>query len=208
MTQHINGEFSAEAVRKEGIKLGVYLGVLSLAISIISVYALLNAANFKIASMITGGIGLVAMIALSAYFSVMLRKSAGGFWSFSQALKGIFTMLAIAVIISSLGTTVFNVISTEPQQAIFDKTINMTIETMESAGLDDDLIDKQIAELEKTRDEMRSFSIGQVLKALGVSLIMYFVFALILAAILKRERPAFLQANNPGDAAHPWQDNN
>lgn len=208
MTQTINGDFSAESVKKDGIRLGVYLGILSLVISIVSLYALLNAANFKVASMITGGVGMVLMIALAAYFSVMLRKSAGGFWTFSQALKGIFTMLAIGVIISSVGSTLFNVVNPEPQQVIFDKTINMTIETLESAGLDDDLIDKQVADLEKKRDEMRTFSIGLVLKGLGVSLIMYFVFALVLAAILKRERPAFLQVNNPGDAAHPWQDNN
>ncbi|GHE30603.1 DUF4199 domain-containing protein [Sphingobacterium griseoflavum] len=208
MTQHIHTDFSAESVRREGIKLGVYLGILSLVISIVSLYVLLNATNFTVTSMITGGIGMVAMIALSAYFAVILRKSAGGFWSFSQALKGIFIMLAIGVIISSVGTTLFNLVNPEPQQTIFDKTINMTIETLESAGADDDLIDKQVADLEKKRDELRTFSFGLVLKALGVSLIMYFVFALILAAILKRERPAFLQVSNPADEAHPWQDSN
>ncbi|MFD1771015.1 DUF4199 domain-containing protein [Sphingobacterium suaedae] len=205
MNQDMHGAFPADEVKKEGIKFGIYLGIIALVVSIVSMYVLMNSGNFKMSSMITGGLTLVVMIALSAYFAVGLRKAAGGFWNFSQALKSIFTMLAIAVIISSIGGAVFNLVNPEPQQIIFDKTINMTIETMESIGADDDLIDKQVADLEKTRDELREFSIGQTLKGLGVSLIMYFVFALILAAILKRERPAFLQSN-PGDSAHPWQD--
>jgi len=208
MTTDFNNGFSAEAVRKDGIRLGIYLGVLSLVISIVSLYALVNTSNFKIGSMVTGGLGIILMIGFSAYFAIMLRKSAGGFWTFSEALKGIFTMLAISVVISTIGTSVFNLINPEPQQIIFDRTINFTIETMESAGLEDDIIDKQVADLEKTRDEMRNFSIGQALKALGVSLIMYFVFALILAAILKREKPAFLTVNQGGDDAHPWQEKN
>ncbi|TDS12250.1 DUF4199 domain-containing protein [Sphingobacterium paludis] len=208
MSTDLNNEFSAEAVRKDGIRLGLYLGVLSLVINIVSFYVLANSTNFKVASLVTGGLGIVLLIGLSAYFAVVLRKSAGGFWTFSEALKGIFTMLAVSVILSTVGTTVFNLVKPELQQIIFDKTINFTIETMESVGADDDRIDKQVADLEKTRDEAQTFSIGQTLKGLGVSLIMYFVFALILAAILKREKPAFLNIPQPGDGAHPWQDKN
>src|SRR5690606_3701720 len=155
---------------------------------------------------VTGGISFVLMIALSAYFAVLLRRVAGGFWNFRQALKGIIIMLDITVIISTVGGALFNWVNPEPQQDVVDKTINLTIETMESIGADDDLIDKQVADLEKQRDELREFSIGQNLKGLGVALIMYFIFALILAAILKRERPAFLPVqddwNQEGDVGH------
>lgn len=199
MNQDFNEEFAAEAVKKEGIKYGVYLGIISLVVSIVSMYLLVSSSDFKMISMIAGGASLVVMIALTAYFAVLLRTVAGGFWTFSQALKGIFTMLAIAVIISSIGSAVFNVIVPEPQQVVFDKTINLTIETMESMGVGEDLIDKQVADLEKTRDELRTFSVGQTLKGLGVNLIMYFVFALILAAILKREKPAFLKVKRNVD---------
>ena len=212
MNHDFNSTFPVEEVKKEGVKYGVYLGVISLVISIISMYVLVNSSDFKISSMVTGGISFVLMIALSAYFAVLLRRVAGGFWNFSQALKGIFIMLAITVIISTIGGALFNLVNPEPQQIVFDKTINLTIETMESIGADDDLIDKQVADLEKQRDELRKFSIGQNLKGLGVALIMYFIFALILAAILKRERPAFLPVQNDwnqeGDAGHrkPEQD--
>ncbi|HLT88337.1 MAG TPA: DUF4199 domain-containing protein [Sphingobacterium sp.] len=196
MNQDFNSTFPTEEVKKEGIKYGIYLGIISLVISIVSMYVLVNSSDFKISSIITGSISFVLMIALAAYFAVLLRKVAGGFWNFSQALKGIFVMLAISVIISTVGGALFNLANPEPQQIVFDKTINLTIETMESIGADDDLIDKQVADLEKQRDELREFSIGQNLKGLGIALIMYFVFALILAAILKRERPAFLPVQN------------
>ncbi len=196
MNHDFNSTFPAEEVKKEGIKYGIYLGIIALVISIVSMYVLVNSSDFKISSIITGSVSFVLMIALSAYFAVLLRKVAGGFWNFSQALKGIFVMLAISVIISTVGGALFNLANPEPQQIVFDKTINLTIETMESIGADDDLIDKQVADLEKQRDELREFSIGQNLKGLGIALIMYFVFALILAAILKRERPGFLPIQN------------
>lgn len=196
MNHDFNSTFPSEEIKKEGIKYGVYLGIISLVISIVSMYVLVNSSDFKISSIVTGSVSFVLMIALSAYFAVLLRKVAGGFWNFSQALKGIFVMLAISVIISTVGGALFNLANPEPQQIVFDKTINLTIETMESIGADDDLIDKQVADLEKQRDELREFSIGQNLKGLGIALIMYFVFALILAAILKRERPGFLPVQN------------
>ena len=193
MDQDLNTTFPADEVKKEGIKYGVYLGIISLVISIVSVYMLVNSSNFKISSMITGGVTLVLTIGLSVYFAALLRKVAGGFWNFSQALKGIFVMLAISVVISVVGTTLFNVVNPEPQQIVFDKTINLAIETMEGMGADDDVIDKQVADLEQERDALREFSFGKSVQGLGVSLIIYFIFALILAAILKREKPVFLR---------------
>lgn len=196
MNQDFNSTFPTEDVKKEGIKYGIYLGIISLMMSIVSTYVLVNSSNFKISSIVTGATALILLIALSAYFGVLIRKIAGGFWSFSEALKGIFIMLAISVIISTVGGAIFNVVNPEPQQIIFDKTINNTIEMMEDMGADDDLIDKQVADLEQTRDSMREFSFMQTFKGLGVALIMYFVLALILAAILKREKPIFLRVPN------------
>ncbi|SFT17083.1 Protein of unknown function [Sphingobacterium wenxiniae] len=201
--------FPEAEVRKESIKNGIYIGVIVLILNIVSVYMLVNVANFQMASIVSSGLFFVILIALAVYFSSLLRKVAGGFWSFSQALKHIFLMLAISVLISQFGSAVFNAINPEPQQIVFDKTINFTIETLESVGADDEMIDKQVAELEKTREELRSFSLGQTLKGVGITLIMYFVFSLILAAIFKRERPAFMSAvDNTDNSAHPWQDNN
>lgn len=199
MNQDLNSAFPTEEVKKEGIKYGVYLGVISLVINILSTYVLVNSTNFKTSSIATGAIALVLLIALSAYFAVLIRKVAGGFWGFSEALKGIFIMLAISVIISTVGGAVFNAVNPEPQQIVFDKTINNTIEMMEDMGADDDLIDKQVADLEQKRDSMREFSFMQTLKGLGVALIMYFILALILAAILKRERPVFLTVPQQND---------
>jgi len=196
MSQDFNTSFPTQEIKSEGIKFGIYLGIISLAISIVSSYVLMNSTDFGTSSMVVGGVTFIVMIGLSVYFSLLLRKVAGGFWNFSQALKGIFVMLAIAVVISSIGAAIFNFIDPEPQQVIIDKTINKTIETMEGLGMDDDLIDSQIATIEQSRDAAKGFSVGQTLKGTAISLIMYFVFALILAAILKRERPGFLNIPN------------
>ena len=199
--------FPEAEVRKDSIKYGVYIGIIVLVLSIVSVYMLINASSFQMASIISSGLFFVILIALAVYFASLLRKVAGGYWNFSQALKNIFLMLAISVLISQIGSAIFNAVNPEPQQIVFDKTINFTIETLESVGADDEMIDKQVAELEKAREELRAFSIGQTLKGIGITLIMYFVFSLILAAIFKREKPAFLNTVDQGDAnTQPWQE--
>ncbi|WDF70108.1 DUF4199 domain-containing protein [Sphingobacterium oryzagri] len=208
MTLEINDEFPEQQVKKEAIKLGIYLGILSLVIGIVSMFVLAATTNFTVTSALLTGFTVLFSIGISAYFAIQLRKTAGGFWTFSQALKSIVIMFTISVVLSSVGTAIFNVVMPEQQQIIFDKTINFMIESLESAGASDDVIDKQVADLEKARDESREFSIGRLVKGLGVNLIVYFVFALILAAILKREKPMFLKVDNAGDAAHPWQENN
>ena len=86
MSTDFNNEYAAEAVKKDGIKLGIFLGVLSLVINIVSFYVLANSTNFKTASLTTGGISILLIIGFSAYFAVVLRKSAGGFWTFSDCL--------------------------------------------------------------------------------------------------------------------------
>jgi len=189
MTNDTNTAFPDAEVRNEGVKYGIYLGVIMLAIGIVSAYLLMSATNFLKASLISGTLSIFVLIGLSAYFSRLLRSAGGGYWSFSQALKGIFAMLAIGALIVQVGTAAFNAIEPEPQRVVFDKAINSTIETLESAGADDEMIDKQVAELEKQRENLSTFSLGQTLKGLGVTLIMYFVFALVLAAVFKKERP-------------------
>src|SRR5690606_41308057 len=115
MNHDFNSTFPVEEVKKEGIKYGVYLGIISLVISIISMYVLLNSPEFKISSMVTGGISFVLMIALSAYFAVLLRRVAGGLWNFSEELRGSCIRLGMTGIMSTVGGAVGDVVNPEPQ---------------------------------------------------------------------------------------------
>jgi len=192
MFEETNEPFPEKKVGKEGQKYGAYLGVILLAMGIASTYLVMNASNFLVASLLSSGVHFIVLVGLAAYFSLEMRKIADGYWTFKQAFRGIFTMMVIVAAIVQIGTAAFNAIDPEPQQKVFDKSINATIEMLENAGTDDEAIDKQVAELEKQREGLDTFSLGQTLKGLGISLVMYAVFALILAAVFKKERPVLI----------------
>jgi len=192
MFEETNEPFPEKKVGKEGQKYGAYLGAILLALGIASTYLVMNASNFWLAGLVSTGVHFIVLVGLAAYFSLEMRKTAGGYWTFKQAFRGIFTMLAIVVVIVQLGTAAFNAIDPEPQQKVFDKSVNASIEMLENVGADDEMLDKQVTELEKQREDLGTFSLGQTLKGLGLSLVMYAVFALILAAFIKKERPVLI----------------
>lgn len=101
-------------------------------------------------------------------------------------------MLAISTLISTFGTQLYvNYVNPELQEKVLTHTINLTIDYMEKNNVPDNVIDSRVAELEKQVDAIGSITIGQVLKGLAVTLLMQFLFALLLAALTKREKPVF-----------------
>jgi len=195
MFEETNEPFPDKKVGKEGQKYGIYLGVILLAMGITSTYLVMNASNFVLAGIVSGVVYFIVLAGLAAYFSLEMRKAAGGYWTFRQAFRGIFIMLAVVVVIVQLGTTAFNAIDPEPQQKVFDQSVKSMIDNFENLGVDEEMIDKQVAEMEKKREEAGTFSVSNTMKTLGISLVMYAVFGLILAAIFKRKRPVF--GNDP-----------
>ncbi len=191
MNHDFNSTFPTEEVKKEGIKYGIYLGVISLIIFIATTYIIKHTDDFKITQAICAVVNFILVVALSIFFSIKLRKISGGFWSFSQALKNIGLMLIVSVLISELGGVLFRIVDSEPYQVYVDKQINYTIEAFEELGLDD-MIDRTVANLESTRE----LSVKDIMGNVILWVIIYFIFALILAAILKRERPVFLPVQN------------
>ncbi len=105
-------------------------------------------------------------------------------------------MLAISTIISTIGTQIYvNFINPELQEKVVTHTINVTIDYMEKNNIPDEVIDSKIAELEKQVDSIGKITFGQIFKGLAITLLFQFVFALILAALSKRERLVYAQDN-------------
>ncbi|MGO1520473.1 MAG: DUF4199 domain-containing protein, partial [Sphingobacterium sp.] len=77
----------------------------------------------------------------------------------------------------------------------------------EETNTPDEQIDTVLEMLDQQKEALGSLSFGQVFKGLFVSLLLYFVLALILAAIFKKDKPVFLKANagDQQEGSHPWQ---
>ncbi|QIH33149.1 DUF4199 domain-containing protein [Sphingobacterium sp. DR205] len=189
-----NAGFDAVIDKKKSIIYGVVLGVISFVLGLIVLFVVKDLTSFWGVMSMSFIVNTGIFVIISALFSFSLRKANGGYWSFSIALKSIFMMLAISTIISTIGTQVYvNFVNPTLQEQVVTHTINVTIEYMEKNNVPDEIIDSKIAELEKQVDEIGKITLGQIFKGLAITLLFQFVFALLLSALSKREKPVFAQ---------------
>ncbi|WP_312192367.1 DUF4199 domain-containing protein [Sphingobacterium sp.] len=189
--------FDAVIDKKKSIIYGAVLGIISFSLGLAVLFVVKDLNSFwGVMSMsFIVSIGVYAIV--SAIFAFSLRKSNGGYWNFSIALKSIFMMLALATVISTIGTQIYvNYINPALQEKVVTHTINVTIEYMEKNNIPDNIIDEKIAELEKQVDSIGKITVGQILKGLAITLMFQFVFALLLSALTKRERLLIKQDQN------------
>ncbi|RKO72963.1 DUF4199 domain-containing protein [Sphingobacterium puteale] len=189
-----NAGFDAVIDKKKSIIYGVILGVISFVLGLIVLFVVKDLTSFWGVMSMSFIVNTGIFVIISALFSFSLRKANGGYWSFSIALKSIFMMLAISTIISTIGTQVYvNFVNPTLQEQVVTHTINVTIEYMEKNNVPDEVIDSKIAELEKQVDEIGKITLGQIFKGLAITLLFQFVFALLLSALSKKEKPVFAQ---------------
>ncbi|WP_051189779.1 DUF4199 domain-containing protein [Daejeonella oryzae] len=146
-------------------------------------------------SFVFTGIQILIGIGLAVYFCLDMRKQVGGYWSFKEALGSIFLMFFVQAIIVFFFTIIFAKFL-EPDYAVKMKEIVSvsTQEMLEKMGMDQDKIDEAMAESDKRLEEQFNPGIKQILIGLATVAIMYFVGALIFAAIFKKDRPVFLNS--------------
>jgi len=138
-------------------------------------------------------IQFVVGIGLAIYFTLEIRKQIGGFWSFKEALKNIFILFIIPTIVVYFFSIIFGKwIEPDYPAKITEISLNATTEMMESMTTDQEVIDETIAEMEKGLEKQFNPGIMDILQSISISALIYFVGALIWAAIFKRDRPVFI----------------
>lgn len=136
---------------------------------------------------------IVIGIGLAIYFTLEIRRQIGGFWTYREAISAIFVLLITPSIILFFFSFAFGKwIEPEYNNIIAEATLNATTELMEKITTDQELIDKTISDTELALEKQLNPSFMDVVKSLGFSVLMYFIIALVWAAIFKRDRPIFL----------------
>lgn len=182
-------EGSIENLNKAAATNGAILGAISFVITILIYYmapALLGSMMF--------GFGIMAVsLVLYIFFTIDLRKKIGGFWSFKEALRGIFLMAFISGVISLLANYVFyNFIEPGAYDKISGFVVDGLTTTFENQGMSQEAIDSTIEKMRESLRSQYSPTIGDLLKSLGFAIIIQFVMSLIFAAIFKKEHPVFI----------------
>lgn len=181
-------ELTLQNLNKVASTNGIIVGILSVMIGIIVYYAapsLLGSMAFGIAS------GVVSLL-IYIFFTIDTRKKIGGFWTFREALKGIFLMAFVAGLLYSVVNYAFyKFIEPNAFETVATYMEEGTSSTLEKMGMDQDKIDEAINGQMEAIKEQYNPTIGQFFKNLGIAVLVQFVMSLIFAAIFKKEPPLF-----------------
>jgi len=175
-------------LNKNAINNGIIIAVITIAIQLLTYYAapqLLGATWYGI---------VISLLSLVIYivFTLDLRKKVGGFWTFKQALTGIFIMSLIANAVSSVFNFVFyKFIEPNAYDKVKGYVADGLTATFEKMGMSGAAMDDAI---EKATESLKSqYQPGPLdfLKNIAIAILIGFVFSLIFAAIFKKNPPIF-----------------
>lgn len=181
-------------LKKEALKNGAIWGAINIVIFLVTWYimpSLMSSYGYL-------AITVIIAILLIVYFCTEMRKKAGGYWSFSEALWPIVGMFLMNMTIVFVFTIVFGKFI-DPTYPV--KMKEMSMESMEKmmesiGGGDDAMIAEQMRNADERFEKQFNPNFKEMIFQYGLAAVMYFVFALIFALIFKK--------NNP----NPWGDPN
>ncbi|MBY0543724.1 MAG: DUF4199 domain-containing protein [Sphingobacteriaceae bacterium] len=173
-------------LKTEALKNGAIWGGINLFIFLVTWYIMPS----LMSSYWYAGLSAVIGIALAVFFCLDLRKKAGGYWSFGEALWPIFAMFLTSMAIVFLFTVVFGKFI-DPTYPVKMKELSMatTEKMMNSMGMSDDALDAAMAKAAENADKQFTPTFGQAVQGFGIAAIMYFIGALIFALIFKKTNP-------------------
>ncbi|MES2652946.1 MAG: DUF4199 domain-containing protein [Bacteroidota bacterium] len=173
-------------LKKEALKNGAIWGAINIVIFLVTWYAMPT----LMSSYWYVGISVIIGILLAVYFCIELRKKAGGYWSFSEALWPIVAMFLMNMTLVFLFTIAFGKFI-DPTYPVKMKEISMesTAKLMETIGGDEATVAQEMSKAEERFDKQFNPDFKEGVFQYGLSAIMYFVFALIFTLIFKKNNP-------------------
>ena len=178
-------------VKSLAVKNGLIWAAINIAIFLVIYYVKVD----LMGSFAFTGIQMLVGIGLAVYFCIDMRKQIGGYWSFKEALSNIFIMFFVQALVVYFFTVIFAKFI-EPDYVVQMKEITQKSATamLEKMGLEQEKIDEAVAKMESDSEKQFNPGLVDMLKSIAFISIMYFIGALIFAAIFKRERPVFALA--------------
>ena len=161
------------------VKVGVFIGVLSIILSVIS-YMFILPVNY-IAFLVSTAIVFIVMIILYGVTGARQRRAMGGYISLKDAFSAIF----VAILISTLISTIWGVVYAKwIDPHVTEKMKESTLAFMEHMKVPQDKLDATAAGMDNQLAESTHVSV--LLYNYAKSLVFMSIFGFICAAIVKR----------------------
>jgi len=164
---------------REGIKIGLINGVIALLLMYGSYFAGLD--TFVTEEFISKFIPYMMIILI--VYGFQLRKRNGGYLAFKDGLQYSFMSYVIVAIIVAVGTYIlFNLVDKNLTQKVYD----ISFMKYKNMGMKEEDLEKLMGKREDQKTGAATIFLGT-----GFGLILNFVASLIVAVIIRREKPSF-----------------
>jgi uncharacterized protein DUF4199 len=183
--------------RKSAAKSGLLLGLLLLIVSIASYYLIVSAtANTMMIILSPIIFSILIPVVLVLIFCLNLRKRIGGYWTFRQAVSAIFVMFLVSYAVQVLGRDVVFAKLIEPDMV--NKTqvamLKATNVMWQKSGASQATINQKRADVQKQFEDQKNITVFGIIQSYIISLMFLFVFAVVFAALFRRNPPEYLIA--------------
>ena len=125
-------------------------------------------------------------IVFAVWGCIAAKRKSEGFLAYREALKVTFGVFVITGFLSTVFSYfIFNILDVTFAESVKQMSIVKTMEFMQKFKVPDSEVDKAIDGIIK----QDMFSAGSLLKSYAYACILYFIEALIIAAIIKKKKP-------------------
>lgn len=184
-------------IKKKGFIKGLFLGVIVVAMHIVSFYYMTGTVHayplqvLPASFIFTIVIPLIFIIA----FTLNIRKSVGGFWSFRQAVTAIFIMLFTTYVMLTIGRDMLFVKLAEPNMAqkIGAVMMESRMRKEQLDGIPQAQISRDLASEKKNFDIQVNNGSWAIIQSIPENILIIFVLAIMLSAVFKKERPVLVE---------------
>ncbi|RZL47400.1 MAG: DUF4199 domain-containing protein [Pedobacter sp.] len=173
-------------LKTEALKNGAIWGAINIVIFLVSWYAMPS----LMSSYAYSGLLILIGISLAVFFCIDMRKKAGGYWTFGEALWNIFVMFLMSMALVYIFNIVFGkFIDPSYPTTMKELVMSKTKATYESIGMDEQASEMALEKVSESLDKQFSPNFSQAVVGFGISAVIYFIGALIFALIFKRSNP-------------------
>jgi len=166
-----------------GLSYGVILGLVSIIYTVI-----LYLGGVKLFLSPLAWVAWCIPIVIAVLGGLKQKKALGGYMSFGEALKTVFLVFVIGTLISTaFNYVLLNYIDVPFREALAQESAVVMEKMMRKFGASETTIEKSVADTLNGN----SYSIGKVLLGYVFFLIGWFIVSLIIAAIIKKNKPEF-----------------
>lgn len=167
----------------EGFKVGLINGAIALILMFGSYF--ISFQTFANQEFYAGFIPYMMLILL--FFGLRLRKQNGNYLAFKEALQFCMTAYLVSILMIAIGTFIlYNLVDKNLTDKMFQFGLDRTRKMLERLGAPQDQIDDTIDKATKAKS---GTTFKNIFLGIGQSLIWAFLKSMIIAIIIRREKP-------------------